>query len=328
MQNIIKKKYTKLFIPKLLDLGEIAGEYDIPIEELVNFHNAHCKLHELLTLTISKYVEYLYIPTEKYEERQNQLLKSEKLPLPQVSSNKTYGVQLKFPANNLKIHYRVNVIRTLENTIEVVKHKTFINNREIEHQIEQLSEKATKAMYPLQFLLDTHGSIKQIINQADIKKRWSQEELPALTKYYVGNIAEDMLKKIDDNYNKLSTSKELFERNTFFHLFFLPLYKTYPDFSLKENLRFYFPKIDFMANYSVIFNLERQFTQSNRIALVIEGEEVSNVFKKGNKKGRINLIYKFHKESYEIFSIIGKISCFNGDVENITEVQIFELFSS
>lgn len=327
-QNIIKEKFTKLKIPKLLNLEEIGEEYAMSVQEIVDFHNKHCKLPDLLTVNIPKYVEYLYLPTEKCKIRQAQLLKSTRLSLPQTISNKTYGIQLKFPASDLKIHYRIDVNRSIEGTVRLFKQKTFINNYEVEHPIEQLAETAISAIFPLLLLLNGDGSVKHIINQEEIKRRWNDEALPELSKYYVGEVADHIIKKINQYYSNLNDATLFFERNIFFYLFFLPVYRHYPDFSLAETLYFYFTNIDFRATYSVVFSLEKQFTQSNRIALRITGEEVPGIFKKGNKKGKIDLLYKFHKESYEIFSITGKATCFYGDNECVAEIEIFDLINS
>lgn len=327
MKESLQKEITKLETKGFLDIQEVSDEYNLSASELVKFHNQHCLASEMLTLTLPKFVKFIYLPTKNYELRQAQLLKSNNLSLPQINSIKTYGIQLKFSSSNLTMHYRINVNRTIEGKVEVIKQKTFINNNEIVHQIEQLSEEAIKAMYPLQLLLNANGSVKHIINQEEIKRRWNEEVRPELSQYYVGEIAEDILKKIDCNYSKLKNAPVFFERNTFFHLFFLPVYKRYPNFNIVETLYFYFPKIDYRAAYSVISNLEKEFTQSNRIALRIAGEETSSIFKKGNKKGRIDLLYKFHKESYEIFSITGSVSYFDGDYEHVVDIKIFELMN-
>lgn len=287
-KSIVTKLFVKLKTPKLLNLEEIGEEYDISVQEIIDFHNQHCALQDLLPVNMSKYVEYVYFPTKEYEKRQAQLLKSANLSFPQTISNKTYGIQLKFSGNNLKIHYRININRNIEGTIEVFKQKTFIDNYEIEHQIEQLAETAIKAMYPLQISLKADGSVKQIINQEEIKRRWKQEVLPELSRYYVGEVADNIIKKINQYYNNLNDATLFFERNIFFNLFFLPVYKNYPDFNLTKILHFYFPNIDFRATYSVVFSLEKEFTRSNRIALRITGEEAPSLFKKGSKK-QVNL---------------------------------------
>lgn len=327
MKENLQKGITKLETKGFLDIQELSDEYDLSASELVKFHNQHCHISEMLTLTLPKFVKFIYLPTKNYELRQAQLLKSNSLSLPQININKTYGIQLKFSASDLMIHYRVNVNRSANTTVEVIKQKTFVNNYEIENQIEQLSEKAIKAIYPLQLLLNADGSVKHIINQEEIKRRWNEEVRPELSQYYIGEIAEDILKKLDYNYSKLKNATVFFERNTFFRLFFLPIYKRYPNFNIAETLYFYFPKIDYKATYSVVFNLEKEFTQSNRIALRITGEETSTIFKNGYKKGKIDLLYKFHKESYDIFSITGGVSCFHGDYEHAIDIKIFELIN-
>ncbi|MGI9653031.1 hypothetical protein [Chryseobacterium sp. RLHN22] len=328
MKESVEKGIIKLETASFLNIQEVADEYRLSVSELVNFHNQHCLASELLTLTLPKFVKFVYLPTKYYESRQAQLLKSNNLLLPQTNSKKIYGIQLKFSVSDLTIHYKVNVNRSINGIVEIIKQKTFVNDYEVEHQIEQLSEKAVNAMYPLQLLLNENGSVQQIVNHEEIKRRWDTEVHPELSRYYVGEVAENVIKIMNSHYNKLKDATVFFERNIFFNLFFLPVYRRYFGFNVKQAIHFYFAKINFMATYSVVLSLQKEFTQSNRIALRITGEESSSLFKKGNKKGKIDLLYKFHKESHEVFSITGSVSCFEVDDEHTVNIRFFELINA
>jgi hypothetical protein len=78
-------------------------------EELIEFHNKHCVLHELLTLTLPKYVEHLYIPEKAFKKQESNQLKSTKLDLPNTESTKVYGVIVKFFPKELQLHYKIKI---------------------------------------------------------------------------------------------------------------------------------------------------------------------------------------------------------------------------
>ncbi len=69
-------KYEKIKVEDTLDLEKIAQRYGMATDELLRFHNQHCKLHELLTLTLPKYTEFLYIPHEVFENMKVNCLKT------------------------------------------------------------------------------------------------------------------------------------------------------------------------------------------------------------------------------------------------------------
>ena len=104
MNDSVTKEYKKVKIEGILNLKEFSGEYEMTPEELIGFHNRHCSFQELLTLSLPKYVEYVYIPSDKFEIRDRKLLKSTTLDLPAVSSEKIYGVVIKFLPKDLQIH--------------------------------------------------------------------------------------------------------------------------------------------------------------------------------------------------------------------------------
>ncbi|WP_312079520.1 hypothetical protein [Chryseobacterium sp.] len=150
-------EFQKVKIEGILNLKELSAEYEMSSEELVTFHNKHCGFQELLTLSLPKYVEYVYIPLDKFKTRERKLLKSSTLHLPSVSSEKIYGVVIKFLPKELQIHYKIKVKRT-PFYLELNKEKTYINNKEIDKVIEQLFEKAEQVLYPLQI------SVKKMVD--------------------------------------------------------------------------------------------------------------------------------------------------------------------
>ena len=63
------KEYVKIRIDGILNLEDISRSYEMTSKELMEFHNKHCALHELLTLTLPKYIEHLYIPERAFKNK-------------------------------------------------------------------------------------------------------------------------------------------------------------------------------------------------------------------------------------------------------------------
>lgn len=323
MKDSVINEYKKVKVEGILNLKEFSAEYEMTTEELLSFHNKHCSFQELLTLSLPKYVEYVYIPSDKFETRDQKLLKSTTLDLPVVSSEKTYGVIIKFLPKNLQIHYRIKIKRTPFH-LELTKEKTYVNNQEIDKVIEQLFEKAEQVLYPLQMSVKKDGGLENIINHEEIAKRWKADCLPKMKDYYQSETTDQILKQLDLAYANLNLKKEMFERNIFYKLFFLPVYKGYSNFFMKDFLQIYFSSLSRNAGYTIEYSLHKEYTKGNKIALKITGTEDEDGFNRNSSKGKIDLLYKFERETREIFSINGYLSTFEKGEEYIIEFQAYE----
>lgn len=316
-------KFAKVKIEGVFNLEEFSGEYEMTPEEFLNFHNKYCSFQELLTLSLPKYVEYVYIPSDKFETRDQKLLKSATLDLPVVSSEKTYGVVIKFLPKNLQIHYRIKIKRTPFH-LELTKEKTYVNNQEIDKVIEQLFEKAEQVLYPLQMSVKKYGGLENIINHEEIAKRWKADCLPKMKDYYQSETTDQILKQLDQAYVNLNRKKGMFERNIFYKLFFLPIYRSYPQFLKKDFLHVYFSGLAQEIGYETELVLNKEYTRGNKIALKITGTEDENLFNKNRTKGEVNLLYKLNKDTGEIFSITGYLSTFEKNSEYKIDFQLYE----
>lgn len=323
MKDSVINEYKKVKVEGILNLKEFSAEYEMTPEEFLNFHNKHCSFQELLTLSLPKYVEYVYIPADKFEIRDQKLLKSTTLDLPVVSSEKTYGVVIKFLPKNLQIHYRIKIKRTPFH-LELTKEKTYVNNQEIDKVIEQLFEKAEQVMYPLQISVKKNGVLENIINHEEIAKRWKADCLPKMKDYYQSETTDQILTQMDKAYANLNLKKEMLGRNLFYKLFFLPVYGSYPQFFKKDFLQVYFSGLAQEIGYKTELVLNKEYTRGNKIALKIKGTEDENLFNKNRTKGEANLLYKLNKDTGEIFSITGYLSTFEKNTEYKIDFQLYE----
>ncbi|ASK29653.1 hypothetical protein CEY12_05840 [Chryseobacterium sp. T16E-39] len=323
MKDSAIKEYIKVKTEGILNLETLSNEYGMTAEELVGFHNQCCSASELLTVSLPKYVEYIYIPSDKYQVRDIRLLKNTGIEIPKNVSKKVYGVIIKFLPKNLQIHYKIKVKRT-EAYIELIKEKTYVNNQEVDKIIEQLFEKAEKVLYPLQISTDSNGAIRKILNHESIAERWKTECLPNLKEYYQSEITDQILDQLDKSYSDIDSKKDLFGRNLFYKLFFLPVYQNYPFFFRKDRLEVYFSSLSRKVGYDVEYILSKEYTKGNRIALKIAGTEEEELFNKNRRKGKVELLYKFDQETKEIFSITGYLITFNKEQEYTVDFQVYE----
>ncbi|WP_312079518.1 hypothetical protein [Chryseobacterium sp.] len=129
---------------------------------------------------------------------------------------------------------------------------------------------------------------------------------------------------MDNAYANLNLKKEMFRKNMFYKLFFLPVYGSYPQFLKKNYLQVYFSGLSQEIGYETESVLNREYTRGNKIALKITGTEEENLFNKNRTKGEANLLYKLNKETGEVFSITGYLSTFEKNTEYKIDFQLYE----
>lgn len=316
--------FAKVKIEGIFNLEEFSKEYKMTPQEVIQFHNQHCGLQELLSLNLSKYVQHVYLPYKNYEEEDIKVLKSTTLELPTRNEEKDYGVVIKFSPKDLQIHYKIKVKRTLD-LLTLTKDKTYVNNQKIEQTIEQLFEKANNTLYPLQILTERNGTLSKIVNADEVAERWKKETFPKLKDYYQSETTDKILQQFDNTFCNLNKKRQFLERNMFYKLFFLPIYQTYGGFKKESLLQIYHADIAKQINYKMQYTLQKKFTRGNKIALKITGVEDDNLFNENREKGKVELLYKLDKETKVIYSIAGFISYFENDKKHNVDFQLYEL---
>jgi len=321
---VSEDSYIKLKINGLLDLEVLSKEYQISKEAIIKFHNQHCEIGEILPLHLPKYVPFLYLPKKNFENRNSEFVKTNDLQYPIGISEKKYGVVIKYLHKNSQIHFEVDVKRN-GYLVEINKGKNYINNTEVESIIEKLFEKAEQAIYPLKISVDKKGSFSKIENEKEILERWEKEYLPKLKEYYVGETAEEILKNMDQSFRNLKSKQIYFSQSVFYKLFFLPVYQIYSGYTKEDVFSFHFANIQNDIVYDVKYTLDKEYTRGKKIALRISGYEKHSFLIEKSEKGSVNWLYKFRKDSHELFSVTGLVSTFDNGKELKIEVQIFEI---
>jgi len=321
---VSEDSFIKLKINGLLDLEALSKEYQISKEEIIKFHNQYCEIGEILPLHLPKYVPFLYLPKRNYENRNSEFVKTSDLQYPVGISQKKYGVVIKYLHSNTQIHFEVDVKRD-GHLVEINKGKNYINNAEVDNIIEKLFEKAEQAIYPLKITVDKKGGFSKIENENEIKERWEKDYFPKLKEYYVGETAEEILKKMDLAFRNLKSKQAYFSQSVFYKIFFLPVYQMYSGYSKNENFDFYFANIQSDIVFNLKYALNKEYTRGGKIALRISGNETNNTLNEKPEKRSVDWLYKFQKDTHDLFSIEGFVSTFQKGKELKIEVQIFEI---
>lgn len=317
-------EYIKLKVDGLLDLDMLANEYHIPKHTLIDFHNKHCEISEILPLFLPKYVPFVYLPKSNFESRNTLLIPNSTLTYPVGKSEKNYGVVIKYLHSDVQMHFEVH-IKKENNIVEINKKKTFVNNKEIENLIEKLYETSQQAIYPLRVAMRSNGSFSEIVNQEEISERWRNSYLPKLKEYYVSPTAEEILSRMNEIFKNINQNKDFFYQSVFYKLFFHPVYQSYSGFTKSGHLQFYFANIQRYISYEIDYYLNREYTRGTKIALQIKGNETGNIPTDDQNKGKIDFLYKFRKDTNELFSITGSASTFDNGKELKIEFQLFEI---
>lgn len=313
--------FIKVNVEGLLDLEVISREYQIPKHELIQFHNSNCEISELLPLHIPKYVPFIYVPKVNFETKSSRALPNSTLKYPLDRTEKKYGVVIKYLHSDLQIHFEVQISREGA-LVEINKKKSYVNNKEIVNIIEKIFEAAEGTLYPLKISLNTNGTLSKIENERSVNEKWQNEVLPKLKEYYVGETSEAILSRLDLVFKNLNSKKDFFLQSVFYKLVFFPIYQTYAGYKKEGEMDFYFANIHENISYKIQYELKKEVTRGDKIALQVFGEEQTDPFKK-NKLGTIDMLYKLDKNSHEIFSVTGFASTFVKEKELKVEFQVF-----
>ncbi|MEJ5053400.1 hypothetical protein [Sphingobacterium sp. MYb382] len=319
-----EEDYIILQINGFVNIEERAHRYAILPEELVEFHNLHCGLADLLSLRLPKYIEYLYVPRVNYEKQQATLVSTTDLYLPRDESVNVYGVIINFLPKGTEIDYTMKVERLYKN-VELTKYQTFVNRCEVDLQIEQFYEQAGKSLYPLELLINQDGSIARMASGEESKKRWKEEYRPQFLRLYKSELADEMIKELDDVFITLDAKVANLKRSLFYKLFFLPIYRYYPNFELDVKLSFYFSPLAKEILYEVKCRLISTYTETGKMVVSMNGVEVEDIYNAHTEKGTLELVYLLHKDTNEIFSIKAELTALEKGQAYKVVFQLYEL---
>ena len=314
--------FVKIKIDEIINLSELSTKYEMTIDEIIQFHNTHCDLHEILPLRLEKYTSHLYLPKDKYDNWAAQQVSPKKIIPRSVYDKKTYGVVIKGTSKNesTKIHYLIDVQRN-GNSLKIHQHQVFMNDQEVNSLTEKLLETAGKSLYPLELLLNENDEILEISNTKEIRDRWTNNYLPELQNYYKDQVAEELINKLQLFFNDSNAQLKDLYKNIFINLYLLPIYKNISNTEKVISRSIYSSILNQWVPFSILTKYQKTFTKNQKIEVVLDG--ISNSDSEKINSSNLHFTYHLDKLNNCITSIHGFIDYEFEDDEISTFVDIY-----
>lgn len=262
---------------------------------------------------------------------------------------RTYGFCYENYENDIlknQIHYEIEVNFVTDKygnnrIFEINRKQFFLNNKTPSSKIEQIAEKASQAIFPLQIQVKKNGEIEKILNNEAVKERWLLTKKEILH-YYKGGVTAKIVNKMDSILLNKKALKKSIDQNWFFHLYFKPIYVEYT-----SNLRFksIWESPVFgnqFIEYGVIHTIKDQYDSDDKIIINARGtaidertvEEIMEGYKFPKKyfsedagetvDSNMNVEYKLYDEDRSVFSITGTFTTkINNGLSKKIQVEIY-----
>ncbi|MBD3903468.1 hypothetical protein NAL32_00200 [Chryseobacterium sp. Ch-15] len=198
------KKFNKHIIQENETLQSIARLYDISKDDLVFFHNNHCKVEDRILINITKQKE-LFIPRTAVIHK-NKLVKfghGNGLVFQPENSFLKYGVIITIENNGKKNEIKYNT------SVRWVKYENgfhffeidrisnlFLNEEEINEIADLLAYKTSKVLYPMLISVNQQGKFNTIENAYVFEERWNAVK-EDVYKEFEGEIVDEYCRKIE-----------------------------------------------------------------------------------------------------------------------------------
>ncbi|UWY27572.1 hypothetical protein N4T20_17795 [Flavobacterium sp. TR2] len=268
------------------------------------------------------------------------------------SQERVYGYAYENFENNIlktQLFYELEIVfKDLGgyHILEIDRREIYINNQINYSQIEKIANTASNALFPVCVKLKRDGQIDKILNLDEIRKRWSVNR-KKLLEYYIGEVAEKIISKIDRLFLNDSLLEESIAQNWFFHLFFKPLYINYSE---KRSVKHIWKSPIFgnqSIEYGVVQSVKENYTDDDKISVNADGisidertiDEILSGYSFSKSKfseseadfveSKLNVDYKLYKEDRSISSVTG---AFETKIDEKTnqriEIEIYHLTES
>ncbi|ELY2018669.1 hypothetical protein SL053_002600 [Flavobacterium psychrophilum] len=349
---VTESQFVKYALKENDTLESVAKELHISIEYLMLMHNDQAIMFDKIK---SRYEGFPVHLTEIFVTKETIIQVEEKKQKKtgyaifpnKFYEKRTYGFSLENYENELlktKIHYELEMVYVKKdsssNILEINRKQVYINNKEPEFIIEQLADKISQTIFPIQVKLSGQGEIEAIENHEEIKKRWASNQ-ESLKDYYEEDITEKIIAKSNSYFNNKHLITESLSKNWFFNLYFKPIYGSYGP--SKEII--YNSTAPIFANneieYSIKQNIEEVYTTSQKLVInaiaetkntttanevlnnTIPTQSATNI---QNIESQGKIQYKLTGSDNTIFTIFGTfLTKINEQKTNTIQIEIFQL---
>lgn len=247
----MKPKFKKYILKNGDTLESISQILEKSSHEVKSFHNVFCDSSEYIGIAFPKTLKTLYIYPE-YNEKELSLI-------PKVTFEKPFALSLK-PLQN-KVNYGVMYTITTGKESNTIKFeasvlfkgqtdskdfifeidrisKIFINDEETATIADELAEKTSKVLYPIEIIVSQDGKWTGINNYKEIHTRWEKIKEKILDEYE-GEWVEKYLQENEQTLEEESNLLNALKKDWFLNSYFNGIYTYYtPKFSFENNTTF------------------------------------------------------------------------------------------
>ncbi|GEM54938.1 hypothetical protein B0A58_02775 [Flavobacterium branchiophilum NBRC 15030 = ATCC 35035] len=318
-----KIEFVKYFLNEGDTVESVAQKFDISINWLISVHNINVEIKDKIQSQYDgfpKHLTSIYLTEDvvKNIEKKNERKTGYVIWADKFYKSKTYGFQVvNYKKETLlnKIHYILEMVykknEDKQIVLEINRKQVYINNKHPDTIIEQLANRISETIFPLQLQVSGNGEIESLANHKEIVERWKTKK-DELTAYYKGEIAEKIMAKATNFFkNKYILTESLIE-NWFFNLFFKPIYGSYSTKKvINYNSTFPFES----KEYEMTQNLEDVYSKTNKVIVNTKGKSINS-----NTKKEAIIQYKLNDMDKSIFSIVGTFT----SNDKRTQVEIYQ----
>lgn len=317
----MKTNYHTYKIKPKDTLASIAKELGLDINELKAYHNQRTELYGQIKQKLPYFLQEIYVPPKGYGLKNgkevwldNSINEPDTLNEPffgklnRVHTEKsiTYEVLKVITTGNKKLtikyqvcvqFYKLDYESNNFVSIDIVS-KTYINNKEPDLIAEEMAMACSKALYPIEFKINTNGLLQDIQNHEEILKRWKKQKEENL-RYFKGKVAENYMNLFEQNIKSKEKLFDSLQKDWFYKTYFNDIYTVYGE-GFNINVPTDFPILPHQEN--IIYTVDRTatiFLKSNRLKIQINGSN-KNKNTTENSKGKYNAIYNLSQKNHVI----------------------------
>jgi hypothetical protein len=250
------KDHVTYTIQKNDTLMSVAKALNTDPYNLRAYHNRFCPITDLIEADFPSRLEYLILAPEKVELSDDEKEKSRKKVV-------FHEAPFKISLNHAQVSNSYGVLYTIENGKEIhtIKQEmnvrwraknengfyffevdrigsVYINDTAASTMVEEISEKASAALYPLLVVVDENGKWVYINNFSQIQERWHKAK-QQIQKYYEGDEVEKYLSIYDKNLEDSDTLYLSLSKDWFLNAFFNGIHVQYPSsLSIQKEIDF------------------------------------------------------------------------------------------
>lgn len=328
---VTESQFVKHVLKENDTLESVAKELNVSIELLILMHNDQAIMFDKIKSRFEGFPEHLteiFVTREtigQVEEKKQKKTGYAIFP-DKFYEKRKYGFSLENYENEFlktKIHYEVEIVHLKKeattNNVEINRKQVYINNKEPEFIIEQLADKISQTIFPIQVKVSGHGEIESIANHDEIKKRWASKQQD-LQDYYEGDLSEKIIAKATICFNNEGLLLESLTKNWFFNLYFKPIYGSYtPLQEIKYNTQFPVNGNN-ATEFQLTQNIEKAYTKNNKLIINAVGDFTENNFENQETNYKTTLQYKLNGQDNTKNTINGLFTVTNNN--NITKIVV------